>query len=108
MPEIYQPSLVRRIASRTAAAIGMRYYSVFYCERDLHAPTPQTTPRIPLQLGDDVEAMAALRRGDERRVVLEIAKRAVGYVAESEDGIVGYAWARAGAMHVFLPAFGVL
>ena len=105
MSAIYQPSLARRIVSRTAAAIGLRYYDVLYCERDLTAPAPQTVPELPVELrvatGNDIEAMAALQSGDERRVVLEIAKRGVGFVAESEGGIIGYAWARAGAMHVF-------
>ena len=43
----------------------------------------------------------ALRCGEERLVVQRIAERAVGYVTETDAGVVGYAWARAGAMHIF-------
>ncbi len=105
MPEIYQPGSARRLASRAAAAVGLRYYDVLFCERDLTQPLPEIQPRRLIDVrvadGEDIEAMLAMRQGDERRVIERIARIGVGYVAEAESGLVGYAWARAGAMHIF-------
>ncbi len=103
--EFYKPSWLRRTASRCAATAGLRYYDFLYCERSLQEAVPSPTPKIPLDVrvadGNDIEAMLALRHGDERRVVEGIAQRGVGYVAESDQGIIGYAWSRTGAMHLF-------
>lgn len=105
MSEFYQPSFARRFASRSAATIGLRYYEILFCERDLTAPVETIEPCLPVEVrvarGNDVEAMLALRQGDERRVVEQIAARGVGYVAESAEGVVGYSWVRSGAMHMF-------
>lgn len=105
MTEVYRPSFVRRIASRAAASAGLRYYDLVHCERSLAAvpDTPETAIPIELRVadGNDVEAMLALRTGDERRVIEGIAQRGVGCVAAGSEGILGYAWARSGAMHLF-------
>lgn len=65
MSAIYTPSLARRALSRSAPAIGLRYYDVLDCERDLAAAIPEPKPAIPLDVcvadGNDVEAMLALR-----------------------------------------------
>ena len=105
MSEIYQPSLARQVASRAAATLGLRYYDLVFCERDLTAPLPPIESRIPIEVrvadGSDIEAMTAMRQGDERLVVQRIAQLGFGYVAESSSGVVGYSWVRDDVIHIF-------
>jgi hypothetical protein len=102
---IYRPGPLRRALGRSAALLGLRYYSVRYCERDLRKPIPEVVTGIPavIRVGseDDVAQIAARRDGEERKIIETIARWSTCFVAVCRDEIAGYAWVRTRSMHLF-------